>query len=98
MELPHYHKMIANELGVTGDMLDEDEMSYNTAHSALGTSQGAPDTYNGRVLRIITNDAHTGYATLICERNKTEVILRDLCKISNRVIHKVRVDSEEEIS
>ena len=40
-----------------------------------------PETYSGNVIRIYTDDTHTGYVRLIREKDNTELQLSDLAKL-----------------
>jgi len=64
VEIPHY-EIIGQKFGVNADMLDIDRMTYNNNGYALHRSVTVPETYTGSIIRIYTDDAHTGYVRLI---------------------------------
>jgi len=46
-----------------------------------------PQTYTGSVVRIYTDDIHTGYVRLIREKNNTELQLSDLYPLTGETRH-----------
>jgi len=69
---------ITSQFGVNQDLLDIDRMHYNTSHYAAHRSVTLPEAYTGSVVRIYTDDVHTGYVRLIKEKDNTELQLSDL--------------------
>jgi len=68
-------------------MLDINRMIYNTNSNALHRSAIFPETYTVSVLRIYTNDVHTGYVRLIREKDDTEQRLSDLHTLTDETMH-----------
>jgi len=59
VEIPLYSD-IREMFRVNEDMLDIDQMHYSTYHFAANRSVNLPETYTGSIIRIYTDDVHTG--------------------------------------
>jgi len=86
VEIPLYWS-ISQELGVNDDMLDIDKMIYTPACCAVYRSVCLPETFTGRVMRIYTDDVHTGYVRLIKEKDNTELLLSELYTLTDKTRH-----------
>ena len=53
--------------------IDSDRMTYANCHYATYQSIPFPETYLGSVIRIHTDDVHTGYVKLVREEDNTEL-------------------------
>jgi len=92
--------VICSESGVSHDKLDIDRMVYDGSRFALNLSVIVPETYNGRILRIYTDDVHTGYARLVNEIDNTEARLSDIhTQIDGKTLHgpAVLIDNETNV-
>ena len=49
---------------ITDDMIDADYMMYVISSSVANRAVEFPDTYQGSIIRIYTDDVHTGYVKL----------------------------------
>ena len=63
MEISLRH-LINDYYHITDDMTDVGVMVYLTSSSAANCSVEYPDTYQGSIIRIYTDDVHTGYVKL----------------------------------
>jgi len=59
-------------------MLDMDAMTYNSSRHAVHRSVTFPESYTGSIVKIYTDDVHTGYVRLIREKDNTELQLSDV--------------------
>jgi len=77
VDIPFY-QCISQELGVNKDLLDQDIMMYTTKGYAVHRFLTLSESYTGSVIRIYTEDVHTGYVRLIREKYNTELRRSDL--------------------
>jgi len=85
---------------INQDKLDIDRMVYDSSRFAFNRSVTVPESYNGRILRIYTNDVHTGYARLVNEIDNTEARLSDIhTEIDGKSLHgpAVLIDNEKNV-
>jgi len=78
VEIP-LQRDIGKQFAVNSDKLDIDAMVFDSFHHAFNRSVTLPETYTGGIIRIYTDDVHTGYARLIREKDNTELLLSDFC-------------------
>jgi len=99
VEIPLY-QIIGHWFGVNKDMLDMDRMTCNTNRYALHRSGTLIKTFTGSIIRIYTDDVHTGYVRLIREEYNTELRLYDLLpsSLTDKVIHGPAVLSDRKTS
>jgi len=72
---------------VSAEMLDADMMIYETRHYAFHRSVIVPPAYTGSIIRIYTDDMHSGYVRLIQEESNTELPelrQRKFCKLPGK--------------
>jgi len=56
------------------DKLDMDKMLFGFSQSTVSRSQLVPEAYTGDIVRIYTDNIHTGYVKLINEIDNTELL------------------------
>jgi len=86
VEIPLNH-VISRQFEVNKDMLDIDKMIYTSSRYAVHRFVTLPETYTGSIVRIYTDDVHTGYVRLIREEDNTELQLSDLCTPTDETRH-----------
>ena len=80
--------VVSQRCHVSNAMKDIDEMTYRTACYAANRSVCFPETYQGSIIRIYTDDVHTGYVRLIRERDNTELQLSHVWTLTgNETLH-----------
>ena len=52
-----------------------------TSQYAANNSVKFPETYHGSIIRMYTDDVHTGYVRLIKEKDSSELHLSDLYEL-----------------
>jgi len=81
MEIP-FSSVTGRQFEVEDELLDADQMIYNTSqYAAYPISVDVPEAYNGRIVRICTDDIHIGYVRLIREKDNSELLKSDLCTL-----------------
>jgi len=81
------HQIIGQKFELNKDILDIDRMIYNTNHYAAHQSATLPESYTGGIVRINTDDVHTGYVRLIREKDNAELRLSDLYQLTSEIMH-----------
>jgi len=66
--------VISQVLEVNRDGLDIDRMTYKSSNYAFNRSVVLPESYNGSIVRIYTDEVHTGYVRLIEENGSIEFL------------------------